>query len=327
MSIVQRIPQSGSIFGKANAQGIVIADPTWYLFLYNLSLVAQTQSINQFLYGTVAPTAGIGADGDFYIDTTTYYLYGPQASGTWPAGVSLVGPAGTNGTNGNTVLYGTVAPTAGIGADGNFYIDTVTNYLYGPKASGTWPAGVSLVGPAGPAVGSYFTPVAWNGSTDRVLGVGQITQDSFTSATSIPLHITCGDGQIYEIELNGKYTPSATTTSTIVQPNNAAPTTNSFTLYQMYGANSTPTANYYATLADGGFRFDVSGGLFSGTAKVFTSTAAKSMIAHSAGGTSTNTYCSEIREYWNDTTTVWSSLGTITMPNAWTGQIVCKRIA
>jgi len=177
-------------------------------------------------------------------------------------------------------------------------------------------------------VSNYNTAVVWDGVNDRVLGVGQITQDSFTSATSIPLHIACGDGQVYEIELNGTYTPSANAAVTLLQPNNAVPTTNSFNLYQVYGFNSTSVnSGYFAAFAEGGFRLSVSGGLFSGTAKVFTSTAAKSVIAHSAGATSTNNYNSEIREYWNDTTTVWSSLGTITTPNAWTGTVVVRRIA
>jgi hypothetical protein len=58
------------------------------------------------------------------------------------------GPQGDPGTDGNTVLYGTDAPTTE-GVDGNFYIRTTTNFLYGPKASGVWPAGTSLVGPTG----------------------------------------------------------------------------------------------------------------------------------------------------------------------------------
>ena len=485
MSIVQRIPQSGSIFGKANAQGIVIADPTWYLFLYNLSLVAQTQSINQFLYGTVAPTAGIGADGDFYIDMTTYYLYGPKASGTWPAGVSLVGPAGTNGTNGtngtdgNTVLYGVVAPTTE-GVDGNFYIDTVTNYLYGPKASGAWPAGTSLIGPTGPAgtpatpgaaaygemqgtsttvtmttvntdyqvggwsaaslngwtyssnslvavtpgpynincvvsvqnssgnntlqftiykngvatsakaqirlsvssdigpltisniddaivatdvltlwvqnqtasgttvtitdanlsvsaiagapgpaVGSYFTPVAWDGVNDRVLGVGQITQDSFTSATSMPLHIACGDGQVYEMEIVGTSADGAAGANPILLPNNTAPATNSFERVGLYAATAGALTNALtAASADGGFLLCNGGtNVVSGKYTLITTTGRKTVIIKSYGSSTSSVYYLDLVHTWNDTTTVWSSLGTITMPNAWTGQIVCKRIA
>ena len=61
-------------------------------------------------------------------------------------------PRGDAGEDGNTVLYGTAAPTTE-GVDGNFYIRTTTNYIYGPKAAGVWPAGTSLVGPTGPAGG------------------------------------------------------------------------------------------------------------------------------------------------------------------------------
>ena len=65
---------------------------------------------------------------------------------TFPGGGS--GGAGTPGTDGNTVLYGTAAPTTE-GVDGNFYIRTTTSFLYGPKGSvtpGVWPAGVSMIG-------------------------------------------------------------------------------------------------------------------------------------------------------------------------------------
>lgn len=110
------------------------------------------------LYGTVDPTTE-GADDDFYINTTDNTIFGPKAT-TWPTGVSLVGPEGAEGpegpagldgdpgVDGNTVLSGTDAPTTE-GVDGDFYIRTTTNFIYGPKAAGTWPSGVSLVGPAG----------------------------------------------------------------------------------------------------------------------------------------------------------------------------------
>ena len=61
------------------------------------------------------------------------------------------GAAGTNGTNGTSVLSGTVNPVLGQGNDGDFYINTTSSTLFGPKAAGSWPAGVSLVGPTGPS--------------------------------------------------------------------------------------------------------------------------------------------------------------------------------
>ena len=66
------------------------------------------------------------------------------AGANGPAGAT--GPAGTNGT---AVLNGTTAPSSTFGSNGDFYINTTTNTLYGPKVGGTWPSGISLVGPTG----------------------------------------------------------------------------------------------------------------------------------------------------------------------------------
>lgn len=81
----------------------------------------------------------------------------PGAQG--PAGVNgkdgvdgkngLDGKSGVDGKSGNTVLYGTTNPTSTTGVTGDFYINTATNMIFGPKTT-VWPAGTSLVGPQGP---------------------------------------------------------------------------------------------------------------------------------------------------------------------------------
>lgn len=75
---------------------------------------------------------------------------GPQGP-TGPAGADgddgATGPAGANG---KTVLSGTGAPGAGVGVDGDFYIDTAADEIYGPKTGGAWGTGTDLVGPQGP---------------------------------------------------------------------------------------------------------------------------------------------------------------------------------
>jgi len=60
----------------------------------------------------------------------------------WPGG-------GSPGADGKTVLNGTVNPGAGVGVNGDFYINTNTWTIFGPKAAGVWPAGTSMVGPQG----------------------------------------------------------------------------------------------------------------------------------------------------------------------------------
>lgn len=46
------------------------------------------------LNGTSDPGPGVGANGDFYINTASWYIFGPKAAGTWPAGVSLTSGGG-----------------------------------------------------------------------------------------------------------------------------------------------------------------------------------------------------------------------------------------
>jgi hypothetical protein len=138
------------------------------------------------LNGTSNPT-NQGVNGDFYINTSTNTLFGPKANNLWPSGVSLVGPqgptgpqgsvgpqgasglqgatglqgivgpqgpagpqgsTGLTGADGKTILNGTSNPT-NQGVNGDFYINTNTNTLFGPKANNSWPSGVSLVGPQG----------------------------------------------------------------------------------------------------------------------------------------------------------------------------------
>ncbi|WP_133177799.1 hypothetical protein [Chitinophaga parva] len=55
---------------------------------------------NTVLYGAGAPDVGLGVDGNFYIDTSAHFIYGPKIAGAWPAGTSLIGPPGDQGEPG-----------------------------------------------------------------------------------------------------------------------------------------------------------------------------------------------------------------------------------
>jgi hypothetical protein len=56
----------------------------------------------------------------------------------------------------NTILNGKGAPTNAVGINGDFYIDTRSLLIYGPKAKGKWPLPQNLQGPTG-ATGSNGT--------------------------------------------------------------------------------------------------------------------------------------------------------------------------
>lgn len=94
---------------------------------------------------------------------------------TDPQGEPFVAPksafggsgGGGAGADGKTVRNGAGAPSSGLGVDGDFYIDTDTTEIYGPKASGVWGSPTSLIG---------STVLDWEslgnlGSTETVAGV------------------------------------------------------------------------------------------------------------------------------------------------------------
>lgn len=126
-----------------------------------VTLTDTTQQDAGYVIGPQGPTGAAGATG----------AQGPQgdpgATGpqgiqgiqgetgaTGPAGADgATGPAGADGADGvdgKTVLNGAVDPTTE-GVNGDFYINTATNEIFGPKTAGSWGTGTSLVGPQGPA--------------------------------------------------------------------------------------------------------------------------------------------------------------------------------
>jgi len=69
---------------------------------------------------------------------------------TGAAGLS--GKDGAAGKDGKTLWNGVKDPESTWGAPGDMFINSVTKTLFGPKnLDGSWPAGVSMVGPAGVA--------------------------------------------------------------------------------------------------------------------------------------------------------------------------------
>jgi hypothetical protein len=107
------------------------------------------------LSGAGAPDAELGVDGEFYIDTVATAIYGPKTAGVWGSPTSLIGAdgadgaPGADGADGLSVLSGSGVPSSGLGVDGEFYIDTDADTIYGPKTAGSWGSPTSLVGPPG----------------------------------------------------------------------------------------------------------------------------------------------------------------------------------
>ncbi|MDH7464508.1 hypothetical protein QEG73_24640 [Chitinophagaceae bacterium 26-R-25] len=101
--------------------------------------------------GPAGPQGPTGAQGDRGLQGAA----GPQGV-PGPIGITgLTGPAGPQGQtgpqglNGKTILSGTVAPAANIGTDGDFYLNTASLEIFGPKTAGNWGSPASLKGNQG----------------------------------------------------------------------------------------------------------------------------------------------------------------------------------
>jgi len=63
-----------------------------------------------------------------------------QLASGLPNLVAAINQISIAGDDGGSLLSGTLPPTSADGANGDFYLDTVTKELYGPKTSGSWPS-------------------------------------------------------------------------------------------------------------------------------------------------------------------------------------------
>jgi lysophospholipase L1-like esterase len=110
--------------------------------------------------------------------------------------VIVPGPAGPQGPAGAQLRTGTGAPASGLGSDGDMYIDLTSGAvkIHGPKASGSWPAGVLMGGGS-----SLITSV--NGMTGAVTltasHVGALTQSAADARYPLLTRTARSDKGIY----------------------------------------------------------------------------------------------------------------------------------
>lgn len=98
-----------------------------------------------WLYGVIAPEAGVGVLNDFYLDTVTFNVYNKTAADAW----TLVGNIkGTDGTNGYTWAIGEGVPANGTGVTRDLYLDTLTWEVY-QKGDVAWASIGNIKGAAG----------------------------------------------------------------------------------------------------------------------------------------------------------------------------------
>jgi hypothetical protein len=182
---------NGDVFVNTSAGSFAQKVGGTWTVVYTIS--AANGANGTMLYGSGIPGASIGKNSDSFIDTLTGIFY-QKTAGVWSQVFSMAtgpqgpqgapGTNGANGANGNTILFGTTNPSnTATGVDGNFYINTSTYMLFGPKTSGAWGNGLSLMGAGVPGGGAAGQVLAKADNTS----FNTIWQDnSFTNLSGQP---------------------------------------------------------------------------------------------------------------------------------------------
>jgi len=189
------------------------------------------------------------------------------------------------------------------------------NTLLPLNSNGQFPASVI------PGSNGYANPINLSSATaDYLLPVGAVAYISFTNATSVPLHIATQNGTYYEMHLISN-SASGSNSPVYLNPNNTS-YSNAFTYLDYYiGTSATGTTN--TTYSS----FRIGTGVVATTVFISNYTTLKTVrlidIATGFGSTVAN-FATCI---WNDTTTSWTSLGTVIFPQATSGYILVRRKA
>jgi|694.fasta_scaffold26901_5 hypothetical protein len=134
--------------------------------------LTETKSLQLLSYTDAVPA--VGAPEVIYYFESKYYVY-------LTTGYEEIFTVGSAGADGNTILNGTIAPAPFIGVDGDFYIDTATNIIYGPKVGTAWGTGTSIKGATGTA--GSAGPTGLTGPTGATGPVGPIGPTGSTGPT------------------------------------------------------------------------------------------------------------------------------------------------
>jgi hypothetical protein len=116
---------------------------------------AATLNVNGLGAAAIVDAAGVALVGGELVTSNvqdfTYIDGAFRLPATGPRGPQ--GQQGVQGASGGlTLLNGAGAPGAGTGSNGDFYIQVIAGVptnIFGPKAAGAWPAGVSMIGANG----------------------------------------------------------------------------------------------------------------------------------------------------------------------------------
>lgn len=143
--------------GPAGPAGV--AGPTGATGATGAAGAAATISVGSTTTGAAGSSASVTNSGTSSAAVFDFTIPAGATGPTGPTGATgatgaqgptgATGATGAAGADGKTVRSGSGVPSNGLGVDGDFYVNTAANTIYGPKTSGLWGSPTSLVGPTG----------------------------------------------------------------------------------------------------------------------------------------------------------------------------------
>jgi hypothetical protein len=170
-----------------------------------------------------------------------------------------------------------------------------------------------------------------NATSDYELQVGQEAIINFTNTSSVPLSIATQSGTLYNLYIyltNPSFNQGNGVTGLVFLLPNNTNYTNAF-----YRAGASWDSSTYSNIIGGNVSaFNLSGNLFPANnfSVIYNEVTHKSTFSISIhAGANTNNYArwQHLCSVWNDYTTQWTSLGTITFPVSTSGYILVRRLA
>jgi len=171
-----------------------------------------------------------------------------------------------------------------------------------------------------------FRRVDLTGATsDYELQVGEEAYIEFSNATSVPLRIATSSGTYYECDLvcsNAGGTSGGAHGEIFLLPNNVT-YSNAFVFTAVYRDEINFSSDYYSC-----FAFRIGWAFIQSHFKIMNFTQVKSIIGYyNVWGVTVNyPGIAAFATNWRDTTTPWTSLGTITFPQSTSGYILIRRL-
>lgn len=173
-------------------------------------------------------------------------------------------------------------------------------------------------------------------TSDYSLKVGETAKVDYSSETSLPLNIATDVNQgEYELIIKGdvSLTPGSNA-DVILSPNNTTTITGAIKRNQTYNTSSltcNEATSAYSGYEDGSnanaFRLGQCNIIHS-VCTISTKTKAKSVLSDCVSTLASSSFArNSEHDIWHDSSTEWSSLGTITFPYAQSGTVIIKRIA